>query len=164
MKRPDVPINIVKNPVHFLAFGFGSGLSPYAPGTVGTLVAVPIVWLMQHLSLPLYAMVTVLCFLIGIWLCDKTSKDMNVHDHSGIVWDEFVGLMITMFAAPQGWLWLIVGFFLFRFFDVVKPWPVSIADKKVGGGFGIMVDDVLAGIYAIMVLQGIVWLVSTVSS
>lgn len=158
MKRPPVTVNIFKNPIHFLAFGFGSGLSPYAPGTVGTLAAIPIVWVMMTLSAPAYVVVSVLCFAVGIWLCGKTSADMGVHDHSGIVWDEFVGLMVTMFAAPLGWMWLVLGFFLFRFFDVVKPWPVSIADKKISGGLGIMLDDVLAGLYALGCLQLIVHL------
>ncbi|MDH5328051.1 MAG: phosphatidylglycerophosphatase A [Gammaproteobacteria bacterium] len=152
MKRNHVPINIFKNPIHFLAFGLGSGLSPYAPGTAGTLAAVPLVWWMQHLSPSTYVLLTALFFLLGIWLCHVTAKDMNEHDHSGIVWDEFVGYMITMFAAPLGWMWLFVGFLLFRFFDVVKPWPVSVLDKKVQGGLGIMLDDVMAGVYAWLVM------------
>lgn len=153
MKRPPVPISIWKNPVHILAFGFGSGLSPYAPGTMGTLVAVPVVYLLTPLSASIYVITVLLMFFIGIWLCDKTSRDMNVHDHSGIVWDEIVGYLITMYAAPTGWIWLLIGFLLFRFFDVVKPWPVSVADRKIHNGFGIMFDDVLAGFYAWAVIQ-----------
>ena len=89
----------------------------------------------------------------GIWLCDVTSRDLGVHDHSGIVWDEFVGYLITMVAAPQGWLWVVVGFFLFRFFDILKPWPISWIDKHVKGGWGIMLDDILAGVFSLLALQ-----------
>ncbi|MDX1320178.1 MAG: phosphatidylglycerophosphatase A, partial [Oceanospirillum sp.] len=92
-------------------------------------------------------------FIIGVWLCERTSEDLGVHDHSGIVWDEFVGYWLTMFLAPQGWEWALVGFVLFRVFDVLKPWPVKWADRRVAGGFGIMVDDVLAGVYAWLGMQ-----------
>ncbi len=140
-------------PVHFLAFGFGSGLSPKAPGTMGTIVAVPLYLLMADMGLTAYIAMLVITFAIGVYLCDKTSKDMGVHDHGGIVWDEFVGYWITMLAAPQGWQWVLLGFVLFRFFDVVKPWPISWLDKHVQGGFGIMIDDVLAGFMALLVMQ-----------
>jgi phosphatidylglycerophosphatase A len=108
---------------------------------------------MMTLPLLVYIAIVLIMILVGIWLCDVTSKDLGVHDHSGIVWDEFVGYLITMIAAPPGWIWVIVGFFLFRFYDVVKPWPVRNADRKIGGGWGIMLDDILAGIYALLTLQ-----------
>lgn len=152
-----VPATVWKNPVHFLAFGLGSGASPWAPGTMGTLAAVvPYLLWFQHISLLFFAAIIAVSFLIGVWLCEKTSEDLGVHDHSGIVWDEFVGYWLTMFMAPAGWQWAIVGFVLFRFFDVLKPWPVKWADRKVTGGFGIMIDDVLAGIYAWGILQVLV--------
>ena len=141
-----------------MSLGFGSGLSPYAPGTMGTLVAIPLYLLLSQLELMPYLIVVVAGFLIGIYLCDKTSKALGVHDHSGIVWDEIIGYWITMTAVPAlTWQWIVAGFVLFRFFDIVKPWPVKIADKRVPGGFGIMFDDLLAGLYALACMQ-ISWL------
>ncbi|GGP41123.1 phosphatidylglycerophosphatase A [Shewanella algicola] len=141
------------NPIHFLALGFGSGKVAKAPGTFGTLAAVPLVLLMQQLSLTPYLLITVLCMLAGFYICGKAAKDMGVHDHGAIVWDEVVGLMITMTAAPSGFVWLVLGFVLFRFFDIIKPWPIRWLDAKVHGGFGIMIDDVLAGIFALIGVQ-----------
>jgi phosphatidylglycerophosphatase A len=136
-----------------LAFGFGSGLAPKAPGTFGTLLAVPLYILLSQLSLLPYILVVVIAFAVGIYLCGRTATDLGVHDHPGIVWDEFVGFWITMIAAPAGWLWVFIGFILFRLFDIWKPWPIRFFDKNVESGLGIMIDDVLAGIYALMVLQ-----------
>ena len=144
---------ILSNPIHCLAFGFGSGLAPKAPGTFGTLLAVPLYLLLSQLSLLPYILVVVIAFAIGIYLCGRTATDLGVHDHPGIVWDEFVGFWITMIAAPAGWLWVVIGFILFRLFDIWKPWPIRFFDKNVESGLGIMIDDVLAGIYALMVLQ-----------
>ena len=152
------PPSIFKNPVHFLAFGFGAGLAPKAPGTAGTLVAVPL-YLVLILGLNVYAYLGVIiaAFILGIYLCGRTASDLGVHDHGGIVWDEFVGFWITMIAAPVGWIWVLVGFVLFRFFDIIKPWPISWIDKKISGGLGIMLDDVIAGVMAALVLQGLAW-------
>ena len=144
---------ILSNPIHCLAFGFGSGLAPKAPGTFGTLLAVPLYLLLFQLSLLPYILVVVIAFAVGIYLCGRTATDLGVHDHPGIVWDEFVGFWITMIAAPAGWLWVVIGFILFRLFDIWKPWPIRFFDKNVESGLGIMIDDVLAGIYALMVLQ-----------
>jgi len=144
---------LLRRPVHLLAFGFGSGLSPKAPGTMGTLAAIPLYLMMENMGLMAYITMLIVTFAIGIYLCDKTSKDMGVHDHGGIVWDEFVGYWITMLAAPEGWQWIVFGFVLFRFFDVIKPWPINWLDKHVHGGFGIMIDDVLAGVMALVVMQ-----------
>lgn len=143
----------MKNPIHFLAFGLGSGLAPKAPGTFGTLAAIPFFLLIQPLPLWAYLAFILASFILGVWLCERTSKDMQVHDHPGIVWDEFVGYWITMILAPAGWLWILIGFGLFRFFDIIKPWPIKWLDEKVHGGFGIMIDDVLAGIFALAGLQ-----------
>ena len=140
---------LLRNPRHFLALGFGSGLAPVAPGTCGTLVAIPLYLVLAQLDLPYYLASLVLCFGIGVYLCNYTSAALGEHDHSGIVWDEFVGFWITMIAVPVTWQWILVGFVLFRVFDIVKPWPVKIADAKMKGGFGIMFDDVLAGLYAL---------------
>ena len=145
------------NPIHLLAFGFGSGAAPKAPGTCGTLVAVLIYWPLSQLSPEHYLLMLLVTSVMGIYICGQTAKDLGVHDHGSIVWDEFVGFWITMFAAPVGWVWVVVGFVLFRFFDIIKPWPISWIDKNITGGFGIMLDDVIAGVMAAGVLQGIAW-------
>ena len=118
------------------------------PGTVGTLAAVPFYLLLVMMPWWAYGLVTLLAGIIGIYLCGKAAEHFNVHDHPGIVWDEFVGYWITMFMVPVTWQWMLIGFVIFRVFDMVKPWPISIADKKVHGGFGIMFDDILAGVAA----------------
>lgn len=144
------------NPIHLLAFGLGSGLAKKAPGTFGTLAAVPVWWfLLQDTPLWAYLCVLLASFAFGVWICQVTSSDMGVHDHGGIVWDEWVGLWITYLLLPSGWLWLVIGFLLFRFFDIVKPWPIKWLDQRVHGGFGIMIDDVLAGIFALICVQGL---------
>lgn len=151
--------SLLKDPVHFLALGFGSGLIPKAPGTAGTLMAIPLYLLLQPLSWQLYLAVLVVTSLVGIAICDISARRLGVHDHPGIVWDEFVGYWITMFLAPAGWLWIVIGFILFRIFDILKPWPISWLDRHVEGGLGIMVDDILAGLFALGVLQGLHYLV-----
>ncbi|WP_420070621.1 phosphatidylglycerophosphatase A [Vibrio gazogenes] len=146
---------------HLLATGFGSGLSPVIPGTMGTLAAIPFYLLLSQLPFAIYVAITLFATLIGIKICQRTSDDMHVHDHGSIVWDEFVGFWITMLVVPymvQGsgeWSWIALGFVLFRFFDMVKPWPIRWLDQHVAGGFGIMIDDVLAGVMAGIVLAGI---------
>lgn len=152
------PASVWRNPVHFLAFGLGSGAVPKAPGTFGTLAAVPLWYLLAQTALPVYLALTLIAFVIGIWLCGRTSRDLGVHDHGGIVWDEFVGYWITMIAVPVDWIWALLGFILFRLFDILKPWPIGPVDRRVHGGLGIMLDDVLAGVMAAAVLQGLIWL------
>ncbi|MES9905643.1 MAG: phosphatidylglycerophosphatase A [Sedimenticola sp.] len=142
-----------KNPIHLLAFGLGSGAAPKAPGTFGTLAAVPLYLLMQPLSPPVYLLLVILLFGLGVWLCDRTSKDLGVHDHGGIVWDEWVGFLMTLWLAPTGLGWLVAGFILFRLFDILKPWPIGWLDRQVPGGWGIMLDDLLAGLYSFILLQ-----------
>jgi phosphatidylglycerophosphatase A len=142
------------NPVHFLALGFGSGLAPKMPGTFGTLAALPLVVLLsEYANFSAYVIVTILVSIVGIWICGKTAEDMGVHDDSSIVWDEVAGMLITMLAVPLSWQTLLIGFVLFRFFDILKPWPISYLDKHVHGGFGIMIDDVLAGLFALCILH-----------
>ncbi|CAA0092992.1 Phosphatidylglycerophosphatase A [Halioglobus japonicus] len=142
-----------RHPVQFLAFGFGSGLSPKAPGTAGTLLALPLYLLIAQWSLLYYSAVVLLAAVVGVWICGAASRQLEVHDHPGIVWDEFVGFWITMWALPSHWGWVLAGFVAFRFFDIVKPWPISVLDRKVGGGFGIMIDDILAGVMACATLH-----------
>jgi phosphatidylglycerophosphatase A len=141
------------NPVHLLAFGLGAGAVPKVPGTAGTLVAVPVYWLIQGLGPLGYLLVVASGFLAGVYLCDRTSRDLGVHDHTGIVWDEMLGFLVTMWWAPTGWIWVLLGFLLFRIFDILKPWPIGWLDRRVPGGLGIMLDDVLAGIFALAALQ-----------
>ena len=145
------------NPVHLLALGFGSGAAPKAPGTCGTLVAVILYWPLSQLNLNQYLLMVLVTCVVGIYLCGKTAEDLGVHDHGSIVWDEFAGFWITMIAAPVGWVWVLIGFVLFRFFDIIKPWPINWIDKKVTGGLGIMLDDIVAGVMAALVLQGLAW-------
>jgi len=149
---PIAAATVFKDPVHILAFGFGSGLSKYAPGTMGTMVAIPIAVVLLHLPLELYIALTSFLFVAGIFICGISAKRLGVHDHPGIVWDEIVGYLITLTATPAGWMWMIVGFILFRFFDIVKPWPLSWIDKTVGGGLGIMLDDAIAGIASCLIM------------
>jgi len=156
-RRNQAPPSVWRNPVHFLAFGLGSGAAPVAPGTFGTLAAIPLYLLLAPLPLWGYLLAVAAVSLAGIWLCDRTSRDLGVHDHPGIVWDEFAGYLVTMIAAPAGWLWIAVGFALFRFFDILKPWPIRWIDRQVHGGFGIMLDDLLAGVFAALALQAMVW-------
>ncbi|MFT7372236.1 MAG: phosphatidylglycerophosphatase A [Oleiphilaceae bacterium] len=150
-----LPVGFLKSPTNFAAFGFGSGCAPKAPGTAGTVVAVLLYLPLQFLPVYLYLLMLLLTFILGVWLCGKASKELGVHDHGGIVWDEFVGYWITMFMAPSGWGWILLGFVLFRLFDIWKPQPIRYIDRHVHGGIGIMVDDVLAGVYALLVLQGV---------
>ena len=152
-----IPTKILLNPLHLLSLGFGSGLAPKAPGTCGTLIAVPLYLLLVQLPPVWYLLAVLLAFGFGVFLCEYTSRALGVHDHPGIVWDELVGYWITMIAVPAEWLWILVGFVLFRVFDIWKPWPVRIADKTLKGGFGIMIDDVLAGVYALICLHLLVW-------
>lgn len=141
------------NPLHLLAFGLGSGAAPKAPGTFGTLAAIPLYLLISQLT-PWHYLVVVLIMLgFGVWLCDKVAQELGVHDHPGIVWDEWVGFFITMWLAPTGWIWLLLGFGLFRFFDIFKPWPINLLDRNVPGGWGIMLDDLVAGLYAFALIQ-----------
>jgi phosphatidylglycerophosphatase A len=147
------------NPVHFLALGFGSGLATKMPGTFGTLAALPLVVLLScYSSFNVYLIVTILISIAGIWICGKAADDMGVHDDSSIVWDEVAGMLLTMLAIPLSWQTLLAGFVLFRFFDILKPWPISYLDKHVHNGFGIMIDDVLAGLLSCACLHlGIVF-------
>lgn len=157
--RPPAQL-ILSTPEHFIAFGFGSGLAPVAPGTFGTLVGLPFWFVLMHLDLPYYALALVLLFVFGCWVCGESARLLGVHDYGGIVFDEMVGLLVActplllMAGGVQGlaWLWLLAAFALFRAFDILKPWPIRWLDRHVEGGFGIMIDDVLAGLAAAVVL------------
>ena len=138
----------LKNLWHLLAVGFGAGLAPKSPGTFGSLAAIPICMVLLYIDPIISALFIVLSFFIGVKACSEAEKAMGVHDHGGIVIDEFVGMFISVMCYPANYWYAFLAFVLFRIFDILKPFPVSLADKKVAGGFGIMIDDVLAGIYA----------------
>lgn len=148
LPKPDIG-----NPRHLLAFGFGAGCAPRAPGTFGTLVGIAVYLPLARLELPGYLLATGLVFIVGIWICGRTAKELRVHDHPGIVWDEIAGYLVTMTALPLHWGWMLAGFALFRLFDIWKPWPIGWLDRRVGGGLGIMLDDAIAGLFALAVLH-----------
>jgi len=143
---------VLGSPSGFLAFGFGSGLSPFAPGTMGTLVAIPFIFALKSLGNVGFWIALLLLFLLGVQLCGHVSRKLGVHDHGGIVWDEMLGYWLSVAFVPLQWHWLLAAFLLFRFFDIVKPWPIRQIDEKVSGGFGIMIDDVVAALFTIVVL------------
>lgn len=143
---------LTADPVLLLAFGFGSGLSPKAPGTAGTLLAVPLVAAAAMLSKMSFIVITLAMIVVGIWLCGEAARRLETHDHPGIVWDEFAGLFVTFLWFPPGLPELLLGFVLFRIFDIWKPWPIREMDHRIPGGLGIMLDDVIAGVFAALVL------------
>lgn len=155
MSKVDVR-DVIRNPVRWLALGFGSGLVPRIPGTVGTLVGIPLVVLASPLPIWGYLGLLTSLFILGVWLCGQTARYLGTHDHPVIVWDEIVGYMIAMTGAPMSWWSIFAGFVLFRFFDIFKPWPIRWLDQNVEGGFGIMVDDAVAGIYAAMLMHAVI--------
>lgn len=142
-----------RSPVQFLAFGFGVGLSRWAPGTLGTLVAIPLYLTFAGMPLWAYTSIVLVAALLGVWICEKASQELGVHDHAGIVWDEFVGLWIALWAVPAEPLWIVLGFIVFRIFDIAKPWPIGFLDRRIEGGFGIMIDDVVAGLFSCATLH-----------
>jgi len=151
-KNKLTPRQILSDPTLFLAFGFGSGLAKKAPGTMGTLTAIPVYWLFAQTNVFVYSLLTLIVTVSGIWICDSAARKLDEHDFGGIVWDEIAGYLITLWLVPFSWQAMVLGFILFRIFDILKPWPISWADRKVCGGLGIMLDDVLAGVLAGAVL------------
>ena len=149
----------MKNPVHFLALGFGSGLIPFMPGTFGSAAALPLLILSANMPVLVFIAFTVFASIFGIYLCGKTADDMQVHDHGSIVWDEVAGMFITFLFVPITAPSLLAGFVLFRVFDILKPWPIGPIDKRLHGGTGIMLDDIVAGAMACACLHimMIVW-------
>lgn len=143
-----------KNPVLLAATGFGAGLTPYAPGTAGTLVAIPIYLFIAPLSPTSYLGVVLLLFALGVAMCRQAERQLAIYDHPAVVWDEIVGYLVTMFLVPVHWVWLVVGFILFRLFDIWKPFPIRALEHRIRGGLGTMLDDVVAGLYAWLLLQG----------
>lgn len=149
--RPDVRF-LLAHPAHFIAFGFGAGLARSAPGTVGTLVAFPIFWIV-HPRVPdgWFAALLAVLFGVGVWACERTGRDLRVHDHGAMVFDEVVAFLLVLFMLPQEPWWQAAGFVLFRLFDIVKPIPIRYYDRTVRNGFGVMLDDLIAAFYALIV-------------
>jgi phosphatidylglycerophosphatase A len=151
---------LLASPAGWIACGFGSGLTPKAQGTFGSLAAIVPWLLLRDLSVPAWLGIIVVAFAIGVWACDVAGRILGVDDHRSLVWDEFVGLWITLLPAVVApWWAVIAGFLLFRVFDVWKPWPIAWFDRRVKGGFGVMLDDVIAGIFAGIVLYLVLLLV-----
>lgn len=152
-KNRHIHLRELKDPIVFIALGLGSGLSPKAPGTAGTLMAVPLVYFLQQQSPFVYTLVTLFVLLTGSWVCGYAAKKLQAHDHPAIVYDEVAGFLITMYLVRADWILMALGFILFRFFDAVKPWPISWCDKNIHGGFGIMFDDFVAGLISLACLM-----------
>jgi phosphatidylglycerophosphatase A len=145
---------IIRDPILFLAFGFGSGLAKKAPGTCGTVAAIPVYYLfIQFNNIWIYSLLTIIATVVGVWFCDVAAKKLAEHDFGGIVWDEVAGYLITLWFVPYSWQAVVLGFVLFRVFDILKPQPIKWFDKHVHGGLGIMLDDVIAAIFAGMLLR-----------
>ncbi len=140
-----------------MALGFGSGLAPKAPGTFGTIMGLPLYWLMASIAFPIQLIIITIAFLIGIYFCDIAGKLLGVSDHGSIVWDEIVAMMLVLTITPIDWIWWIVAF-VFRLFDIWKPFPISWCDAKLKGGFGVMFDDLLAAFYAMIMIKIILWI------
>lgn len=150
---PPVPKAVWYNPLYFIGFGLGSGAAPFAPGTFGTLMAIPFYLLLRPLPLLYYLLFTIIFIAASSWLCDYLSRQLHEHDHPGMCIDEFAGFFVTMINAPHGWGWVLLGFLLFRLFDVWKPWPIRYIDEKIHGGFGMVLDDVIAGLFGMTIIQ-----------
>ena len=151
---------VLRDPVNLLAFGLGTGLSPVAPGSVGSLLGVVLAWAVQPLAVELQIMVAVAMIVGGVWICGESERRIGVHDHSGIVWDEIAAMYSILLIVPisvGGWA---LAFALFRLFDIWKPWPIRDLDHRLHGGLGIMLDDLVAALYAALVLGFGGWLMS----
>ena len=156
---PGIPRAVWRRPLYFVAFGFGSGAMPFAPGTFGTLMAIPFYLLLQDLPFYLYVTFVIFFAMASVYLCDKISRDTGTEDHPGMCIDEFVGFFVTMMHADTGSGWIILGFVLFRIFDIWKPWPIRVIDKKIHGGLGMVLDDMVAGLFGCIVMQCLMFLI-----
>ena len=143
---------VFSHPAHAVAFGFGVGLAPFAPGTFGTLLAFPIHAVVQHLDPARHAALLLLLFGIGVWACGRSGRDLGVHDHGGMVWDETVAFLLVLFLTPPGLAWQAFPFLLFRLFDIFKPAPIRHFDRTIRNGTGVMFDDLIAAFYSLLCL------------
>ncbi len=156
---PPIPASVWQKPSHFIAFGFGSGAMPFAPGTFGTLAAIPFYLVLRTFPTSIYLLLVILIMFGSMWLCQRVSEEIKVDDHQGMCLDEFVGFFVTMMGAPHGFTWIMVGFILFRIFDIWKPWPIDYLDSHVHGGIGMILDDVGAGIYSLIIMKILSWII-----
>jgi phosphatidylglycerophosphatase A len=158
------PENLVRtvmtDPVHILAFGFGTGLAPFAPGTFGSLPGVLLFWLTMDFGLHVQLGIAAAMTVAGIWICGESARRIGVHDHGGIVWDEIVGMYVTLIVAPVSVVGWVLAFVFFRVMDIVKPWPIRDLDHRIDGGVGIMLDDLVAALYAAILLALYGWLMT----
>jgi len=152
--------SVLTDPVNFLAFGFGTGLAPFAPGTFGSIPGLILFWLTLDFGLYVQMGIAIAMALVGIWICGESARRIGVHDHGGIVWDEIVGMYVTLFLAPVSIVGFVLAFVLFRIMDIVKPWPIRDLDHSMRGGLGIMLDDLLAAAYAAVLLALYGWFVT----
>ena len=144
---------VLSHPAHFIAFGFGSGLSPIGPGTVGTALGFVLYYGLASVFSDFALIATIgLFFVIGVWVCDVTGRHLGVHDHGGMVWDEIAAIMLVLIFVPPQMAWQVAAFVLFRFFDIVKPPPIRSLDRGIRNGFGVMFDDIVAAFYALLCL------------
>ena len=155
-------VRLLTDPVHFLALGFGSGLSPVAPGTCGTLVAIPLAIVLLHLPLALAVSLVGVTILGGIWITGQSATRLGVHDHPGIVWDEIAAFLALVLVIPAGWAWIALAFVFFRLFDITKPWPIRDLDHRLQGGLGIMLDDLVAAVFAAVSVRFINYLMTLI--
>ena len=158
MEKTELRRKVLRDPINLLAFGFGSGLAPVAPGTAGSLVGLVLAWSTLDLPIAARLLVAIALILSGIWICGEAARRIAVHDHPGIVWDEIAGIYLALLVAPPSiWAWAL-GFGLFRLFDIWKPWPIRDLDHRLKGGLGIMLDDLVAALYAALLLVFSGWL------
>lgn len=160
---PDIRF-LSSHPAHFFALGFGSGLARYAPGTAGSLVALPMAWSIAGLPMMIQLGIVTFMYIVGCYICAITSRNLGVVDHGSIVWDEIVAMMLILIFTPFSWIWWSIAFLLFRLFDIWKPYPIKQFDAKLKNGFGVMFDDLLAGIYALIGVQILLWMSSNITS
>ncbi len=159
--KPDnLARTVLTDPVHFLAFGMGSGLAPVAPGTFGSILGVLLAWLTLDLGLVVQLCTAAAICVAGVYLCGESARRIGVHDHGGIVWDEICGMYVTLLVVPFSWPAWALAFGVFRFMDIVKPWPIRDLDHRLRGGLGIMLDDLVAALYAAGLLVFYRWLMT----
>lgn len=149
--RP-TPAFVFSHPAHIVAFGFGAGLAPQAPGTFGTLLGWAIAWAVPTESAGILLIVAAALFLLGIWACEITGRHLGVADHPAMVWDEVVAFLVILAIVPRTYFWQLSAFVAFRFFDIVKPPPIRYLERRYGGGLGVMVDDIVAALFTLLLL------------
>jgi len=152
-KKAPLSAGLLRDPIHLIALGFGTGLCPIGPGTCGTLLGVVMALALLEVPAIVAWLIVIVAIAGGVWVTGESARRIGVHDHSGIVWDEIAAFLALALVLPEGWLWLAAGFILFRVFDIVKPWPIREMDHRLPGGLGIMLDDLMAAVYSAFALR-----------